>query len=783
MIKKIFQLPFLPIVFAPIILFSPLLFTGKSMFWGTPSLQFVPWWSWAWETLLNGHLPLWNPLVGMGAPLIANYQSALFYPPYWLYFLFYVIGGIGAMAWAQSLMVVLHLIWAGLGMAFLVRRLGLGRLAQSISGLAFSLSGYLVARSWFASINAAVAWLPWVMLCAFIAIQQPNIRKNWLKLGLVIGLQFLAGHAQTSWYTLVLAGLWLGFWSWKYFSQDNQREPFNSKILAIVRMEFRFGLTVLYGLFLAAVQLFPTAVYLMQSQRSSAVEMELALNYSFWPWRILDFIVPGFFGSQVQGDFWGYGNYWEDAIYIGLLPFLLVLGFMPHFLIRWQEKKARQQQTNVVHRRPLVVLLLVIILVAFLLALGKNTPIFPWLYRFVPTFDMFQAPTRISIWAIFSLALLAGIGAEVWRRPAGRGLYWTRLGTIGALAISLGAGLAYFAMGDVRATFIRATTWAGFWGFGVGLLSLLAPTKVKQIDSKPWWTWAVVIFMAFDVVIAGWGLVPGIELDFYSTGANPAMQNDKGRVFLSAEHEYKIKYEHFLSFESFNPDIDWDGMRTALLPNLNMVDGIASTSNFDPLVPGRYLKWMQALGEVDEAKRDTLLQLMGVSTIERLEGSETFGVRFDPIENVERFRWVPCAKSVEDAEDAWEQVFVEPFDPEITVILEGQNPAQTPDCMVAGALGQVRLVSENPNQIVLIVDVNASGWVVVSDVYYPGWNAWVDGKSVPIWQANYLFRAIEVESGQHQIMLRYQPKELYLGGFLSLVSWMSLLGIYRSRKL
>ncbi len=62
------------------------IFTGKAMFWGTPMLQFSPWWAQAWRTLQSGQLPLWNPLVGMGAPLLANYQSALLYPPTWVYF-------------------------------------------------------------------------------------------------------------------------------------------------------------------------------------------------------------------------------------------------------------------------------------------------------------------------------------------------------------------------------------------------------------------------------------------------------------------------------------------------------------------------------------------------------------------------------------------------------------------------------------------------------------------------------------------------------------------------
>jgi hypothetical protein len=147
------------VILGPVILFGPMLIRGQALFWGTPVLQFVPWRTYAFETVKQGFLPLWNPLLGMGAPLFANYQVALFYPPN---VLLYLVGPI----WGHGLLVTLHLIWAGLGMVILARRIGLGTLSRAIAGMAFSLSGYLVARSGFLSINAAAAWLPWIILAA-----------------------------------------------------------------------------------------------------------------------------------------------------------------------------------------------------------------------------------------------------------------------------------------------------------------------------------------------------------------------------------------------------------------------------------------------------------------------------------------------------------------------------------------------------------------------------------------------------------------------------------------
>ncbi len=742
------------------------------MFWGTPALQFVPWWAWAWETLIDGHLPLWNPLVGMGAPLIANYQSALFYPPYWCYFIFYVIGGIKAMAWAQGLLVTLHIIWAGLGMTKLIRRNGFGQLSQTIGGLAFSLSGYLVARAWFASINASVAWLPWVMLMAFDAVRQPKKLNIWLKLAIVIAFQLLSGHAQTTWYTLLLAGLWVGFLTFKASIHEN----FGDGLRAFLHSELKFALAVVAGLALAAVQLLPTFVYLQQSQRASAVEMEFALTYSLWPWRLLEIFAPGLFGSPARGDFWGYGNYWEDALYIGLLPALLALmSIIGVFFARRGNNTGRKARSIDVDQRSISTFLVIIFAVSILLALGKNTPIYPWLYQHVPTFDMFQAPTRISIWAVFSLSLLAAIRVDVWHKPEGRGLYWTRLATAGAFAISLGAGLAFWGMGDVKATFIRAAALAGLWGFGTGVLSLMAPGIGKDSLRIDVWRWVVIAWLGADLIVAGWGLVPGISADFYDfTDLQDA--NVASRIYLSPTEEDELKYAHFLSFDSFQKGLDWDEMRNALLPNLNMLTGVASTNNFDPMVPGRYQIWMDSLGEVDEAKRKRLLQLMGVSTIVKLENDESFDIRFESLKGGARVRWVPCAISAKDQGDAWVRIFKDQFDPQVEVIIEGLEPTKLQDC--SQSTSKFTIISENTNQIVIKLETNTSGWLVVPDVNYPGWIAKVDGQLEPILQANYLFRAVPVEPGTHQVEFIYRPLEFAIGIFVTILSWIVIIALY-----
>ena len=267
------------------------------------------------------------------------------------------------------------------------------------------------------------------------------------------GLQLLAGHAQTAWYTILFAGVWLIFWT---VQKSGLRHVGKALVL--------FGAGAFIAACLAGIQLLPTAEYLQQSQRSAAVAYDYAVNYSFWPWRLLSLFAPDLFGNPAHGDYWFPVFFWEDAVYIGLLPVLLALAAVISVGLKRRSKE--NQITSRFQNRGFAWLLIIITGLAFLLALGAYTPVFPFLYRYVPTFAMFQAPTRISILAVFSLCLLAGVGAQFWHRPEKRSLYWSRLGAAAAFAVTLGAGLGWYLMKGVRPTFIQALALAGFWALG-----------------------------------------------------------------------------------------------------------------------------------------------------------------------------------------------------------------------------------------------------------------------------------------------------------------------------
>lgn len=788
LLSRAMRLPELPVLLAPFVLLAPVFLAGRALFWGTPLLQFVPWWHYAWQVLRGGHLPLWNPLVGMGAPLLANYQSGLFYPPNWLYFALAELGGLPALAWGQAPLVAAHLAWAGLGMARLARRVGLGLLAQTISGLAFGLCGYLVARAGFLSITATVAWLPWVLLTAQLLATAGRPARSLAGTGLCVGMLLLAGHAQTAWYILLLAGLWVGFWAGEQARPGPGAATRPAFGRAVLRGWLRLALAGALGAGLAAVQILPTAEYLLQSSRAAAVDYEQAMTYSFWPWRLLTLLAPGLFGSPASGDYWGYANYWEDAIYVGLLPLLLAVG---------AALGLRKNEPGSLRR--LIIVLLALLPVTLLLALGKNTPIFPWLYHNVPTFALFQAPARYLIWAEFSLALLAGLGLEAWQRPDGRALRRTRQATMAALGITLGAGLTWALMGRVSPTFIRATALAGVWFLAASLLRLLAPgararAAAGRNPARPgWWAWAVGLLVAADLLVAGWGLNPGAALDLYrrssSVAEHPALPAGQ-RLYLPPNDERVLKFERFLRFKTFHIDEDWHNQRAVLLPNTNLLEpvehAIPSANNFDPLLVGRYVTWMEALAAAPPEFQPLLLTRMGVGLVERVSPDEPAGVSFTPLAGSNRWRWVACARSAADGDEALRLVLDPQTDPQREVILEGEPAAALSGCPAepvpsVPAAQPARLDPQaepwSPNRLSVRVQTPAAGWMVLSDVWYPGWRAQVNGEPVAIYRADYLFRAVPLAAGESTVEFVYQPLSFWAGLGLSLAALLALLAI------
>lgn len=755
---------------APFLFFIIPLLRGRAIFWGLPSLQFIPWRHYAWSLLREGLFPLWNSLNGMGAPLLANYQLALFYPPAFPLFLMDEIWGTAGLAWGFTLLVPVHLAWGAAGMTRFLRQLGIGYRGQLIAGLAFGMSGYLVARGSFFSIIWAAAWLPWVICwvdkVAAASDRRVRLRES-LVLSLLIAMMLLAGHAQIAWYSLLLAGLWY------LFRVFQTREPrFVLK---------KIGILVVIGVgavLLSAAQLIPTFEYLLQSHRASAYAIETAMDYSFSPLRLLGYLTPELFGNPGVGDFWGYASYWEDAVYIGLAPFILALT-----TIGWMLLKNHRGNSC----RRIVVFLWCIALLGVIFALGANTPVFPWLFRHVPTFDMFQAPARWMIWPTFSLAVLAGLAADSWTAPSLKMKVILNLAAFGGIVLAISASAASLVLTEWEPGIFRGLI---FFGVTAAVTAFVARRIPAGPSSGKWGILAVVVIV-IDLLAACALLNPTAPANIWSAEndqlAEVNQTRNGSRVWIDSATEQKVKFNWYFEFGDFTNRTEWNGLRSSQQPNLNLLDKIPYVNNFDPLLPARYATWRGELADQTALIQSQWLSRAGAGAEIILDPSGVQQTMVTPIVSEPRFLWFPCASMVDSPEEALDLVKrqIQSVDGSNCLVVEGEAPQASVNGPDGGGEGEVKVLLDGPNRIALEVNGTHSGWVLIRDSWFPGWKVKLDGQDSILYPADYLFRAVIVPAGHHQIELEYRPASFLAGLSASLISWV-LWGIawivYRSRR-
>jgi hypothetical protein len=741
--------PFVALIFVlPFILLWRWTLRGETLFWGTPLFQFWPWHHLAKRSLLAGAWPLWNPLLGNGTPLLANLQSAVFYPPNLLYLLLPV-------EHAFTLSVLLHLSLAGLLMYAYGRQIGLLPFAATLAALSYMLGGYIIGRTQFVTMVNAAAWLPLLLLLSEkIATRREVSARYSLGLGLALAVQLLAGHAQLWFYSLCLIGAYLIFRCWMDWS-------------ALLRAAWWLGLAVGLAILLAAVQLLPTAEFTLESSRGGGAERTFALTYSFWPWRLLTLLAPNFFGNPGHADYWGYANYWEDHAYVGVLPFLLAMAGVAAWYRRWLVGEMTHRGPDEALPWAVVPFFAALVPVSLILAMGWNTPLYLLLFDYVPGFGYFQAPARLLIGYSMAMPVLAGVGAQSFRMsPAGRGRWkWLFVVALGVAVAGL-AGL--FILSGRSLTFPRATLALGVWlTLSVGLV-LARP----QQSGTSRWQWLAIALVIADLWWAAWPLLPTLPPAIFQQPLVAAERLHDGRFFMDEQLDYDLKFKRYFRFETFGPvEVPhWQTFRETLAPNLGVYAGLPSANNDDPLVVGRWRRLTDLLEEADDDRRVRLLALMSVSYfITRTATGEVVTERVpDPLP---RAYFVPRVYFADDEAGVIARLTAPDFDPrqEVVILTDRDSLPPSPPGRGAGGEGGEGLLTpaavivSDANRVALTVDAPADGFVVLADTFYPGWQATVDGQPTPIWPANLALRAVAVEAGRHEVIFEYRPASFRLG--------------------
>ncbi|NPV06721.1 MAG: YfhO family protein [Anaerolineae bacterium] len=665
------------------------------------------------QRLLAGELPLWSPGAYSGFPFLADPQSASFYPPRLLLIL--LAGPLGYPYVALGLEAVLHLSLVA-GFTFLLgRRLFRHAGIAFLVALAFTFGGYLISSPGrqLAALESA-AWLPLALLAAHAGVSRPRVLNRWTLLcGTSLALSALAGHLQT---TVLVTYVVSGYALWRRWSRAGASFV---------------GVSLLLAGGLAAAQLLPSAQYLLLSSQTRWGYDEVAAGLP-----VQDTVQVLFPGSVSL----------YSPLYVGMLPLLLAGAAL---VLRGGVRPVR--------------FWFLVALVALLLSFGDQAFVHSLFYLLVPGWRLFQSQEPVALMVSLPACLLAGYGALALLGRGGasaeerRGYVRAAAGLLWVLGV---AAVAFF-LGLVRDGWTADSAFYRLLGVAIfaALVTALAWGLLR------WWVAAsrpeavflglAAAIVAFDLFTVGWR--NSLSSDppqarQQAPGAATAMRADAGREIFRAFNEFALDGNYGVQFGL--EDI-WGASPLRLARYQELVSSVP-WERLWPLLDVRYVAtWRPEL------------PLASQIIYQEQVGDETTYVYVHRLLGDYPRAWLVGQAEIVPPEATLERLTEPAFDPWRTALLEEAPPfSLSPE---AGA-GLVRWQAHEPERLVLFVRATGNSLLVLSEVHYPGWRAWVDGQPTQLLVADHALRAVPVPEGEHRVELRFVPSLWMLGLGVSLVS-------------
>jgi hypothetical protein len=752
---------------------------------GDSIAQLYPFRAYTAESLKNGLIPLWNPYIFAGNPYLANGQSAVFDPFGLLFLLFPAPVAFG-------IVLMLQLLTAGLLMYLFLTALAVVWPAALLGAIAFAFNGFFL--TWLENtVSIATAlWTPLIFLLLH-RLRQTGRARYAVWCAFPIAFLFFGGEPQLAVYILPAACLY-------YLAgvPPESRGPLGA------RPRWRrlplLGLACGLGLCLAAIQLLPMAEALALSQRQSGGARYLRVN-RLEPRELLNLAFPTVWGHPADYNHLGAAS--QRTAYVGVLPLLLA-----GIAIFCSRRRAARFFTWLAGG-----------IVGLLLAL--NVPaLHRVLTRLLPSFDRLDH-ARALVLVAFALAALAAYGLDAVltaREPAELGAVPRRLG--GLVALGLGLLLAV----TLLANFARRPLAALALAY-LGARFDAAPAYYRQrLDLLFQLFTPVHLGVLVPLLVAGAGLVvvrlfavrripPSLVLSLLVGGTATDLL------------AFGLKYNTFVP-----PDLVYPPTAATTFlqqdPELFRVapisEGLADTGYLlyrdpagrpvfpyravGPMPPNTHMPYqLQAIGGYDSIRLASyqdylhlaeprvgqnaviltrydspLLDLLNMKyvLIDREIRSPKFDLVFDRGTKIYRNRAVlprafivPSATVLPQEEQVLAALRSPRFDPRRTVLLQ-EAPAAAP---AGGGSGEARVVAYRAEEVVLHATVSGGGgWLVLSDAFYPGWQATVDGQPVKLYRADYAFRAVPLSEGTHLVRFTYRPFSYRLGRAISLATLLLL---------
>jgi hypothetical protein len=712
------------VICALVALFFRDILLQNTFFWEDFLYQFYPFRNFAAVSLAGGELPLWNPFTFSGTPFQADIQSAVFYILN-LLLTFFVSGGKLNFYWLE-VQIIIHIMIAGVGAYFLAKEFGMHRIAALFSGLTFSLSGFMVTHTIHQVIICQVAWLPLIVLLFRRAILSRSVYAMILG-GFVLGNAILAGFPQVSLYIF----LFLFF----YFVFELFSEWKNNSFSASLKISAIAAGFIMIAIAFTAIQLLPTIELAPLSQRAAITYEKSQEGQMSWQ-QLITLLIPKYFGSSGADGytFWGAGAYWvywETCFYIGI-PSVLLLLFS---IFRWRTNKY-------------IWFFFSIGIFSILYALGDNFVLHNLFFHYIPGFDKFRSVGRITLLSTFSFSVLTGYGIEamlqfIVQSPQKFKKLLIVISSVFVVIFLLSQ--SGWMQGNVdrriaeqiHASVANAATTM----FVVALLSLGLIYFISKRFSTILMIGVLLIIQFIDINIFGFTQNNGTT--------NPEEYYRRTENIVNGIREAgKSEIFRVNSRRENNMILD---------RNQGMVDRIFMMEGYTPLSLQRIYPPVQNFDRAcDLLNAKFKLVVDEKNRYMNLVPSDSY---------LPRAFFVYNSTIIKNEDSIRAYMSSEMFNPRSTVVFE-EDPQFVPEG--SGVGGSVSIKSYSLNKIILQTESSKNGFLVMSEIFYPGWIAYIDGKAQRVMRGDWSLRAIPVEAGKHEIDMRYEPQSFKNGAMISI---------------
>ena len=736
-------------------------------------------------------IPQWNPYLFGGLPYVAAMHGDIFYPTALLRV---ILPTDVAMTWGF----IIHLFLAGFFTYCFLRAWGLGFFPSLVGGMAYLLGGPIAS---YASPGHdgklfVSALLP---LALWLLVRGIRDGRKWTcgAFAITVGLAVLSPHPQLLQYLLLTSGAFALFLA---LGRDANGMRLDRRT-AVRRLAFALG-AVIIGMAIGAIQYAPVREYVAYSPRAGGRDYAYATTFSFPLIELFNMYLPQFTGMFTR--YWGPNGIHLHSEYLGGSVLLLASAAFGGDA-----------------RRRFRLVWIGVAVVSFLWMLGGNTPFFRLVYAIVPGTRYFRAPSTILYVFSFAVSVFAALGTERllagkltrrflfgWLGAAGLIAVLASLGVVGALAeagarasgVSLAlrqgmdpqyapqaaemwasranANAADLILGAWRSfLFVALTVGAIFWYLRSRASVVLIGAAVAAIVAVDLWS----------VEREYWIFSPPAKVLFATDPALELLkdQEQPGRVVVFGQGDTGV----VAGDPYFGTDMQ--GRGTGL-----MVHGIRSVTGYHGNEIGRYQTLMDmrlsngapalispTFWRHENARylytnvplADSSLKLM-IGPVRNSAGSTVYLYRL-PGENP--YAWVVPAIVKASDKDAEGAVLDPRFDPaRIAVFDTSANVQPTASQSLPQPLDIAATTSAfGPGRakIALSAPAPAGSALLVSENYFPGWRASVDGRDVPAYRADYNLIGIPLPAGARAITLRYQDPAVTTGRIITIIALLAAL--------